>query len=316
MGRLGVDVVEFKWWRVVVGRIDVWHLHWPERYFADRSLVRAVFKTMRLLALMSVAKLRRVRLVWTVHNVRSHEHYHPASERAFWALFVRLLDAFVAISPTSLRLARAEHPGLRSKQTVVSGFGSYESEYTHRPSRTRAREQLGLAPDGPLITTFGQIRSYKGIPDLLAEFLRVGRADARLIIAGRPDSPETDRQIRALASPDPRVQLHLGFQERDVLAEIICASDLVVLPFRSVLHSSSAVLALSLERPVLAPAIGAMPDLLRAVGGRWLRLYEGELTAATLERAVGWAEESRVGPALGSRFRWEAVARRTLTVYR
>jgi beta-1,4-mannosyltransferase len=125
MGRLGAEVIEFKWWRAVWGGVDVWHLHWPERYFSDHSLVRAVLKSARLLALMSFAKLRGVRLVWTVHNVRSHEYYHPKSELFFWYLFVRLLDAFVAISPTSLRLARAEHPGLGSKRSVVSGHGSY-----------------------------------------------------------------------------------------------------------------------------------------------------------------------------------------------
>ena len=68
------------------------------------------------------------------------------------------------------------------------------------------------------------------------------------------------------------------------------ATDLVVLPYRDILNSGSAVLALSFDRPVLVPRRGSLGDLQNHVGRQWVRTYEGDIGAAELEAA------SRPGP--------------------
>ena len=94
------------------------------------------------------------------------------------------------------------------------------------------------------------------------------------------------------------------------------AADLVVLPFRDITNSASALLALSFDRPVLVPALGAMGELQAIVGTEWVRTYEGELTAEVLAEALEWAAHRSDGSAPLDALGWAEIARRTLVVYR
>jgi beta-1,4-mannosyltransferase len=82
------------------------------------------------------------------------------------------------------------------------------------------------------------------------------------------------------------------------------------------------VLALSLDRPVLVPARGAMPDLQQFAGAEWVRLYSGELTSGTLQQHL---DAAIGGVAMRGRCRalefgwaglgWNDLARLTLNAY-
>ena len=63
------------------------------------------------------------------------------------------------------------------------------------------------------------------------------------------------------------------------------ASDLVVLPYRDILNSGSALLALSFDRPVWLPEGNLADDLRDVVGEAWV--YSGELTPNNLLNALG-----------------------------
>jgi beta-1,4-mannosyltransferase len=88
-----------------------------------------------------------------------------------------------------------------------------------------------------------------------------------------------------------------------------------VLPFTDITNSASALLALSFDRPVLVPSLGAMGELQALVGPDWVRTYCGDLTPAVLSDAITWA-----GPRAGAMpdldaLDWSAIARRTLSLY-
>jgi beta-1,4-mannosyltransferase len=94
------------------------------------------------------------------------------------------------------------------------------------------------------------------------------------------------------------------------------AADLVVLPYREILNSGSAILALSFARPVLVPAQGAMTELQRDMGREWVRTYPGELRPRTLADALHWARQTPRDPArLFPNMSWETIARQTLRAY-
>src|SRR6185295_18271096 len=66
------------------------------------------------------------------------------------------------------------------------------------------------------------------------------------------------------------------------LEQAIDGGDAVVLSYRDVLNSGATFLALSRNRPVLAPRLGSLPELHERVGADWLSLYEGPLTPAII----------------------------------
>src|SRR5690606_21590296 len=121
--------------------------------------------------------------------------------------------------------------------------------------------------------------------------------------------------LEALARGDARIRLHLRFIPDDEVPVFLSACDLVVLPFDSILNSGSVLLALSLDRPVLAPRLGALPEIQARVGEKWLRLYDGPLTSALLRDARQRTSRAGERPDL-SAFDWAAIGRDTLAFYR
>src|SRR5690606_37652096 len=75
-------------------------------------------------------------------------------------------------------------------------------------------------------------------------------------------------------------------------------------------------LALSMNRSVIAPRLGALPELQAHVGRKWLHLYEGQLTPdipfAAMRDPLQPTEDEH--PDL-SYFDWDAIARTTLHFY-
>jgi glycosyltransferase involved in cell wall biosynthesis len=104
--------------------------------------------------------------------------------------------------------------------------------------------------------------------------------------------------------PEDDVQCHLR------------AADLVVLPFKEITNSASALLALSFDRPILVPSRGAMGELQALAGGDWVCTYEGELTPQVLANALDWAVQrpSDGSPRLDA-LEWPSIARQTLSLY-
>jgi hypothetical protein len=82
-------------------------------------------------------------------------------------------------------------------------------------------------------------------------------------------------------------------------------------------NSGAALLALSLGRPVLVPRNETNTRLAAEVGPAWVLMYEGEVTAEKLLRAL--ADSARTPPAehpdLSAR-EWENAGRRHLDAYR
>jgi hypothetical protein len=83
------------------------------------------------------------------------------------------------------------------------------------------------------------------------------------------------------------------------------------------MHSGSALLALSFDRPVLVPDRGAMTELQQRVGADWMRTYASDLTPSILAEGVEWARTTDRAdrPPLGD-LEWPRLARQTVALYR
>ena len=106
-----------------------------------------------------------------------------------------------------------------------------------------------------------------------------------------------------------------GCQE-DEIQLYLKGADLVVLPFREILNSGSAMLSLSFGCPILVPEKGSMGELRAYVGDEWVRTYSGELTTVRLQEALNWAitAERANYPDLRP-FEWDMVAKQTKSAY-
>jgi len=96
----------------------------------------------------------------------------------------------------------------------------------------------------------------------------------------------------------------------------LSAADLLVLPYREVLNSGSALLALSCNRPILVPDLGAMSELQAAYGDEWVRTFSGPLDEHLLQKAMQWAQQTRsaVCP-VPEEYNWRSIRSHTVQFY-
>ncbi len=312
----GVDVSGAAPWRVLRGQADVWHVHWPDHVFNQASAARVALRTRAYLHMAREGRRNGMRLVWTVHNLRAHDGQHAALEEEFWREFLPLVDGFIHLSQAGRDAATSRFPGISQRPSWVIPHGHYRTEYVTARDQASARARLELPEHAPVVLYSGRIRPYKNVPALLSAFADVADASARCLITGAPASSELRRDIEQQAQRDARVHLDLRHLRRRELATALRASDLVVLPYREILNSGSALLALSLDRPVLVPRRGALAELADQVGSSWVRCYDGDLTGAVLQDAIEWARHaprSRRAPL--AQFAWPSIARAHRELY-
>ncbi len=106
------------------------------------------------------------------------------------------------------------------------------------------------------------MRPYKGLEELLPAFRALPEADVRLLLAGQPGSHAYLAALTDLAGGDPRIHLVPQYVPAEEVQVYLNAADFCVLPYRQITTSGAALLMFSFGLPVIAPGIGAFPNLI------------------------------------------------------
>ncbi|MCL3861285.1 glycosyl transferase [Actinotalea sp. K2] len=270
----GATVRTFTWRTALVGRWDVLHVHWPELIFRRDGRIRSALGMVLTLVLLVRLRVRRGALVRTLHNEVPHES-RGWFERRVLALLDRCTTLWICLNGVT----EPPRPG-PVVRIPIGGYAGWFAEHVV-PSTVRGR-----------VLTFGLIRPYKGVEDLVAAFRAVPVDHGlSLSVAGRPSTAQLADAVRAGADGDQRIRLSLDHVSDAALVHEVGEAELVVLPYRHMQNSSAALLALSLGRPILVPANPLNADLAEEVGRDWVHLFDGAVTAEHLVRALGDARE-------------------------
>jgi beta-1,4-mannosyltransferase len=319
MADLNVEIKSFRVRRLIFGTWDIWHLHWPAEHIQlDHRKLHVIFRLFAFWVKVKIAKVKSVKIFWTVHNLSPHEIRHPALHKVFWRMFLPNVDGLILMSSSAEEIIRCEYLLSESCQTFVIPHGHYRGLYPDSIDRMAARERLGLAHSDFVILFFGLIRAYKNVPNLIRCFRVASIPGSCLVVAGKPwDNDVVVRTLEATAG-DPNIRLNLESVSQEFVQYYLRAADLIALPYTKLLNSGAALLALSFDRPVLLPALGAMPELCEMVGEHWVRLYEGDLTPGILRSAIQWTRQRQTNksdqPSLSS-LDWTRLAKLTIEAF-
>lgn len=316
--KAGVEVKEFSVQRLLFGPpADVLHMHWaPTSRIRGNSRKRVKRTSLELMLLLRAAKLRGMKIVWTAHDIGAHDRRsHEDLEKPYWSRVAYYLDALISLSATALDQVRERYPALKTVPAFITRHGHYCGAYPRNTGPDESRKRLGIASDANVYSFVGQMRPYKNLPVLLRAFRGVEDPHAVLVIAGMLKLDETRAEFDELAAADARVKVFGGFIDDASMQLYLEAADLVVLPYRDILNSGSAILAVSFDRPVLVPAHGSMTELASDVGSDWVLTYEGTLTPAILEAAMSAAKQKKGGKPSLSRLDWVEIAAQTRDIY-
>jgi glycosyltransferase involved in cell wall biosynthesis len=300
------------------GRPPVLHLHWTHRYLQPILGLRrpAAWRTIAELRLLRRAG---VRIVWTVHNVGAHGQTRDDAEQAVHRAIVAQSDAVICHCEAARTIATDAYElpkDLRDRLHVIP-HGHYVGVYQDTMSREDARAALGAGPDDRVLVFLGQIRPYKGVDGLVDVFRAIDRPGSRLVIAGRTSSHKVDRRLTRRIGGDPRILFVPGMVPDALIQVYLRGADVAVLPYRDVLTSGSAILALSFGLPVVAPGIGCLPETLDSCS----ILYDSDAPDG-LQRALEEALTTDLAPLAEQAARtaatldWRSIAERTAELYR
>ncbi|WP_116449779.1 glycosyl transferase [Blastococcus litoris] len=264
----GVEVATFSWKRALTWRYDVFHVHWPEILAEGSTPLRARLRRLLFLVLLLRLRATGTALVRTAHNVRPHEAADPATR-----LLLALTDRWTTLV---IRL-NDETPVAAGTPVVTVPHGHYRDWFEALPRTERDPRHLAFV---------GLVRPYKGVEELVRVFRGAGLDGATLTVAGRPADADLADRVRATAGGDRRVELRLAHLSDEDLVTEVSRSALVVLPYREMHNSGAALMALSLDRPVLLPDNEVTGRLADEVGPEWVLRYPGPLDAGALESAL------------------------------
>jgi beta-1,4-mannosyltransferase len=311
----GVVIDDWTPLRALVRRVDLWHVHHPDTVVYPRNTLHSALGTAVFAVLLYLAHWRGIRILWTVHDLDSNDGLHPWLEAWLWRYFLPRVDAFTCLTEGSLQLARERFPQLRGVPGYTITHGHYRDAYPNEMSQEQAREALGLPPQAKVLLYFGLIRPYKNVPHLIDTFRQLKDPDLILLVVGKLYDAKEEQAVRERADGCPRVRLELRWIPPEQVQKYFAASDLVVLPYRRVLNSGAAMLALTFARPVLVPDLGNMREQQEKLGVQWIMLYEGELTESALAEASRCADATQAPPPNLTGLGWAERAEQTIRVY-
>lgn len=294
----GAEVTTFSWRAALLGRYDVFHVHWPENLLRGDSPLRTVARQLATLALLVRLRLTRRPIVRTLHNVQRHET-NDRGEGWLLRLFDRWTSYGIAIN------AHTNPPA--GLPTAVILHGHYRDWFARFPQS---------APVPGRLAYFGLIRPYKGVEDLIAAFRGLPGEQLSLTVSGKPRTPELAEELRAGGAGDDRITLELEYVTDERLAARVSEAELVVLPYREMHNSGAALAALSMSRPVLLPANAVNAELGDEMGPGWVLTYSGDPTTEVLQQGLAElaATERSPRPDL-SRREWSETGRLHLAAY-
>jgi len=263
---LGIEVMDADWsGRWLMGRVrrgDVLHLHWPSFMYAHPgSSLGTWWGLLRFASLLTLLRVRGARIVWTAHNLYPHDGGRAVVHRLGRRIVVALAARVCVHGRAAAQCVQREF-GVPERVLVVLEHGNWVGFYPNGVTREAARQRLGCGPEEFLYLFVGLCKPYKNL-ELLVRSHAALADDSLLWIVGRFQSTAYHEQVRqaAAAADSSRTTLIDRFVPPEELQLYLNACDAVVLPYREILTSGAAMLALSFGRPIVAPRLGALPEV-------------------------------------------------------
>lgn len=260
----------------------IFHLHWIafNSPVLNNYVIIRLLSTIYLIICLYAIKLLGYKLVWTLHNIISHEKEYISD---LWAskFTARQADEIIVHSESILKEMRQLHFPLDKKISVIP-HGNYEMVYPNTINQQESRQLLHIAREDFVFVFFGHIRHYKGISKLLKTFKNLVKEypEVRLLIAGKCSENTLEKEILQYKNQLPdNILTYLKYIPDDEIQIYLNCADIIVLPFKKISTTGSAIMALAFKKPIIYPKIGSLSDLPEGLGFA----YEQENTKGLYE---------------------------------
>jgi glycosyltransferase involved in cell wall biosynthesis len=292
---------------------------------ALRIAALARHKGVRLLHATGVKGTLAARIAARLCGARTLLHMHDLNDPGVLSVVQRFVaqptDAAVCVSQAVCDLAvRRYH--VRPERVCVArnGVPLELLRDAGTDARSRVRAELGIEADQPVLASIGRLHPVKGHRALFAMLPAIVRSSPRallLVIGDGPERPACEALATRLG-----VARHVRFLgSRSDVPRLLSAIDLVLMTSQSEGLGLAAIEGLAAARPVIAFAVGGLPEVVvDGVNGRLVPPGDCEAFAQAVIDTLG-DPASRVSYARGAassaqRFSIDGHVQRLIDCYR
>lgn len=233
-----------------------------------------------------------------------------------------------ALRPAVLRALRRSHrilsvsQALRSKvismgvdpENVIAHHNGVNGQRFHVQDRALVRERLGLPADRPILCYVGNFNHEKGVDVLIAALGQLRQfhdADPLLLMVGNgPMEGALRHDLRAMGLTH-NVKF-VGRRPHNEIPDWIGAADVFCLPSRMEGCPNVVLEGLASGRPVVATAVGGVPELIHDGNGILARPEDPRALACAIAEALGRTWDPDALRASVEELSWDEIGR---TVY-
>ena len=254
-----------------------------------------------------------------MHNLKNHENIFIEIEIFFSRIIAILADAIIAHCKAS-RSEIIKLFKLNKDKIFVIPHGNYLKVYREKLTRQESREKLNLEDADFAFLFLGLIRPYKGIVDLIESFQKINDQSVKLIIAGRVQGKELVDSLKKKAAFNNSIFLEFHYIDDDEIEIYMKAADVMVLPYRDIINSGSAILGMSFGKAIIAPRLGCIPEILDSSGSFLYEPNEQDGLLNAMKRAMAsrtvLLEMGKYNLASSQKLDWRDIAASTYKVYK
>jgi glycosyltransferase involved in cell wall biosynthesis len=229
----------------------------------------------------------------------------------------RLVDSYVAVSRQVADNTRSHRLATEPKLTVIENGIDLDQYQPRADLRAAVRAELGLSGDSLALGCVCRLAECKNVGLLLRTALPHLSQTTQLFIVG--DGPER-RALESLVSQHPNRAFARFLGQRSDVARLLNGFDLFALSSRTEGHPLAVIEAMATGLPVLATAVGGIPEMIEDdVTGFLSRPDEtgfAERLTSALDRCRSWPAMGEAARASArQRFSSQTMAERYLTLY-
>lgn len=261
-----------------------------------------------------------IRSAHTVHNIFPHEEA-PGDKAVCEAIYRN--SEWLLVHSEETRAEMMELFPESGSKVIVARHGLYTMYPQPTESKQELRRKLGIPQGKPAMLFFGGIRPYKNIDAALHAMADDRCKETLLVVAGResgyPDLVAGERLGRTR-----RIAAQLGIQDRVILverpsdprqtAELLTATEILMLPYRKSYGSGLLLLGMTFGKHIVATRTGGIEEYVTKYPRCTLLQGDGPgQVAAGIASALGEIErQAAILPAALDGLRWSEITRALL----
>jgi glycosyltransferase involved in cell wall biosynthesis len=255
------------------------------------------------------------KIIWTAHNVLPHKSPVLPIHHFVRSFVMQRADAVI----THCNYGKSEllKRFTYERPVYVIPHGNYDGVYPKLGDRSKARTTLGIDPNSFVYLLIGNIAHYKRLDVFMKAFQSSAASKDNVIIAGRNRDNKVLAMLNGLSDTDERIKVFSGYIPENEMHLYLQAANVAFFSFDEILTSGSVILALTFGLPIVAPALGCLPELINSEVGILYEpgSFEAIKKAIVNIKTMDLPEMSMAARDLADHLKWNDIAKDTLSVY-